>query len=144
MNFGQGIAVSLALFMGFIGYLAYRTFQENTDLVSDNYYEEEVVFQETINAVENTNALHGKVIWTKGNGELKVKFPEEFKGGEIKANVSFLCPSDKEKDIELEIDTPVENQFFVNLSDFKAGPYRMQLSWQADHENYYYEELIVF
>ncbi len=93
-----------------------------------------MAFQETINAVQNTSELNGKVFWVKENGQLKVKFPKDFKDKSIKANVSFLCPSDKEKDIERVIDTPTENQFIVSLSNFKIGPYRMQLSWQVDHK----------
>ena len=139
------IVIALVFFMSFISYLAYRSFQENIDLVADNYYEKEVEFQKKIDSRNNALSLTNKVMWDKSDEYLFVQLPEDLDGDMLTGSVAFLCPSEKEKDVKLNFSTNgSENVLTIALSDFVRGPYRMKLEWRTSSTSYYYEELIVF
>ena len=60
MNWGWKLAIGSALFMAFIIYFVVQSFNDKTQLVSDNYYEHELKFQEQIDAAKNAKAKSAK------------------------------------------------------------------------------------
>ena len=44
MNWGKGITIAIVLFMGFIISFVVRAFNRDSDLISDNYYEEGLAY----------------------------------------------------------------------------------------------------
>lgn len=143
MNFGRGIALALAFFMTFIGYLAYRAFQENVDLVAENYYEQEVAYQSTIDDSKRTKDLAGKIDVVTAGENVVITFPSDFENVELEGNAKFICPSDKQNDVELNFKTENDNVLVLKKTSFRTGPYRMQLRWKDKQNNFYHEQLIV-
>ena len=130
----------MILFIGFMLYLAFRCSQQNIDLVAENYYEKEVKYQQTINAIKNVSRLEGKVSWQKIPGELVIKLPFEFTDKRVSGNIYFLRSADKTKDRKVDVEGMDTR---IPLLEFMSGPYHMQMDWTVDNKNYYYEELIV-
>jgi len=54
MKPSHAIILAFVLFIGFILTLVYKTFGVKDDLVSENYYDQEIKYQETINQKENS------------------------------------------------------------------------------------------
>jgi hypothetical protein len=69
MNWGKAITIVFVLFASGIIYLVYRSTQTHFELVEDNYYEEELGFQDQINqrnlAVEKGQVLQSWKTATK-------------------------------------------------------------------------------
>ena len=53
LSWANSIILSFVLFMAFIGYLVHGTFQQNIDLVAEDYYQQEVAFQNVIDKSNN-------------------------------------------------------------------------------------------
>ena len=53
MNWGKGVTIAFILFVGFIMFMVVGAFRENFDLVSDDYYLEEINYQDKINQKAN-------------------------------------------------------------------------------------------
>jgi hypothetical protein len=54
MNWGYKIAITFILFGALIIFMVVKSFQQNIDLVTDDYYQEELKYQQQIDKLENT------------------------------------------------------------------------------------------
>ena len=56
MNWGKGITIFMLAFIGFIGSMVYYAFTKNADLVRDDYYENELAFDQS--KTDKSNYTH--------------------------------------------------------------------------------------
>ncbi|WP_343329241.1 FixH family protein [Polaribacter staleyi] len=105
-NWGTGIVIAIVAFMSFILFLVITMSTDNTysyDLVTEKYYEQELGFQDEINAEKNAFELKERVLIERTNEGLKIAFPKEFSPEEIKGKVFLYRPSNKQLDFEIPI-----------------------------------------
>ncbi|OYZ47929.1 MAG: hypothetical protein B7Y19_07425, partial [Sphingobacteriales bacterium 24-40-4] len=57
MNWGNKLVVVFVAFALFMGYMVYRALSTKYDLVSKDYYKDELRYQERIDGVKNAVAL---------------------------------------------------------------------------------------
>lgn len=138
MNWGYRIAIFFVAFVSFMLFMLYQCVQQSFDLVAEDYYAQEVAFQNQIDQQNNVLKLTHKPTWKVEENHFKLSFPNDF----TKGNIHFFRPSDKELDFgeTLDIDTSQEQQ--IALEKFKRGIYKVQLSWSDQNEDYYIEEQI--
>ena len=56
-NWGTGITIFFLSFVVFMLFMAYKCFQTDFDLVTEDYYAKELVYQETIKKLNNEKNL---------------------------------------------------------------------------------------
>lgn len=139
-DWGKGIALSFILFCGFIIWIVVQAFQQNIDLVSDTYYQDELVYQDRIDQKSNLFASGVDVSITQELDQLIFIFPKQFEQpvGEVK----FYHPSRSifDKTFELLLDN--NNEQRISITDILKGKYKIQISWKAGEKDYYEEEEI--
>ncbi|MGZ5273840.1 MAG: FixH family protein, partial [Kaistella sp.] len=64
-SWGHGVIVALGLFMSFILFMifVYSNGMKNSELISDSYYEDELAYQEIIDAKNNADLLTEKPVY---------------------------------------------------------------------------------
>jgi nitrogen fixation protein FixH len=142
MNFGHKIIIAFILFISLIGFLAYRSIQEKIDLVAENYYEQEINFQNKIDEAINFKAISDNVIINENSENLSITFINELKNKTIKGELEFYNPSDKSKDLRF----PFEyngNKVIVNKKLLAKGRYQMKLEFSFDGEHFFTEKNIM-
>ena len=105
-NWGTGIVIAIVAFMGFILYMVITMSTDKKfsyDLVTEKYYQQELGFQDEINAEKNALELKEKVTVKRTEKGLKIEFPKEFSPEEIKGKVFLYRPSNKQLDFEIPI-----------------------------------------
>ena len=135
LSWGTGIILSFAFFMCFIGYLVYGTLQENIDLVAEDYYQQEVVYQDVIDKKENYNKLSDELTITQQNETVLLKFPHR-DDAPIKGEVYFFRSSDKTADIKFEVSS---KHLTVSKKHLTEGSYLVRCTWLVDEVSYYHE-----
>ena len=141
MNWGYKILTVYLVFVGGILFVAFKSAGEKTDLVTQDYYAKELKYQDRIDQIDHANQLSAPVAYSTENGKLLVNFPADFKGKKITGNVTLYCPSDENKDIKHDFeatDAPVT----VGIPTGRTGAYDLQVSWQVEGVNYYFEKKI--
>ncbi|MBL4648222.1 MAG: FixH family protein [Aureispira sp.] len=138
MNWGYRIAIFFMAFISFMLFMLYQCVQQNFDLVSEDYYAQEVGFQEQINQQNNVYKLAQKPSWNIAEKYFELSFPNKFTEG----SVHFFRPSDKGLDFGEALKIDANGQQLVALNKFKRGVYKIQLSWSDQKEAYYIEEQI--
>ena len=57
MNWGVKIVISFVFFIGLLFGLVYISMNQDISLVSENYYEQELAYEDQIQRIKNTNNL---------------------------------------------------------------------------------------
>lgn len=139
-RWGIGIAVVYIVFM--IATVGFAIFASNQkiELVSPDYYDQEINYQQHIDKVQRTNNLPGGVRFNFGSGVASIQFPAQFKQSEISGKIYFFRPSDKKKDFLLNISADGQNIQNINTSSLLKGFWRIKIYWSAGGQSYYNED----
>ncbi len=142
MNWGKGITLVFLLFGLGMGFLVYKTTQKKSEMVTENYYQKELVYEQVIQGKRNVDSLTVKPSISKENSSVIIHFPESFSANEIKGEVYFYRADDVKKDrtIALALDTANTQQ--IPISILSTGNYMVQLTWNYLDKYYYLEENI--
>ena len=139
MNFGNKLLLVFAVFAGLMSYMVYRCFSVPVDLVSNEYYKDEIAYQEVIDGTKNANALHAKATVKESATDVVIQLPEEMKNHSVKGTVLFYCPSNMENDRHLTLSTDADGKQTIELKKFSKGNYTVKIDWQDASTHFYTE-----
>ena len=140
MNWGKGIVISFILFAAFIGVLVAVCVREDVNLVSKNYYADELAYQQQIERINNTLQLQEKPDINVVNGVMEVKFNQfnAMEEGEIK----LFRPSDVRLDKQFKLLPSDQKAQQFDVRALPAGMYRIKMLWSMNGKEYYIENVI--
>lgn len=140
MNFGNWIVVAFALFAIFIGTLVTICIKQDISLVSSNYYNDELKYQDQIGRIDNTNKLLVKPTIVKVDNSVQVRFDSQSKiqNGELK----LFCPSDPKMDKAFSLSSSGGNTQLFDIKSLHGGMYKARLLWSMDGKEYFFEAII--
>ncbi len=139
ISWGSKIAAAYLLFVTGILFLVFKANNENYDLVTENYYEEELKFQNVIDQKQRASALSALPQVGFKNGEMVIQFPEEFAHKKVKGELYLYRPSDATKDIRKAFN--IEGSVLkVTVPTINPGLYDIKISWQVDGQSYFHEQ----
>lgn len=142
MNWGYKIAIVYSVFVVLILAMVYKSSTINYDLVTEDYYAEELKYQNKIEALKNTNALDTALMVTNNDGIVSIQFPSVIGDNEITGNVHFYKPDNKKLDQHFPVKTDNFNKQTFNAKKFGKGSYSLKIEWLSNGINYYQEEEI--
>ncbi|MFD2933483.1 FixH family protein [Spirosoma flavum] len=139
MNWGKSIILVFVLFAGFIGTLVYLMTRQHVDLVSDNYYQNEIEYQQHIDRV--ANARHNSsttMTYQADQQQVIFVLPSTLQKGEI----TFYRPSDSQQDFRITIPAKHPTRQVIPTKALAKGNWRVQFTWSDGQLEYYKEEQI--
>ncbi len=142
MNWGHKIIVVYVLFIAGMGFLAYKASTQNKDLVTEDYYAKELVYQQKIDQTKRASALTAPVKILMINNELTINFPKDFATKQVKGDAVLYCPSDEKKDMQ-KIFTVTDSAVGIIVPANYHGLYYVKINWEVEGVSYYHEEKIV-
>jgi hypothetical protein len=142
MNWGWKLAVVYLLFMAGILTLVFKARGQKVDLVSADYYKQELAYTERMDAMSNANHLSNDIIVLQSDEVVLVEFPQECIGKDVKGTITMYCPSDSNQDAMESIKLSANGQHAFEVSQLKNGLYMVKVSWIMDGKNYYKEQAI--
>lgn len=142
MNWGKGLALSLIAFAAMMAAFGIASARRSEALVTEEYYEEELRFQDRIDAQDRAGALSAPVRIGIADGRVRLQFPPELAGKRITGELKLLRPNDPRADQALRVET-VTSAFESAALDLWPGRYDAALAWAADGITYHTEEKLV-
>ena len=142
MSWGTKIVLLYCGFILMILTLVFFTLHQDIQLVSDDYYEQELKYQDRIDASKNSQDLRQVISFDAHNGQVIISYPKDFAAKKLEGNILFLRPSDSSLDIKTSIQLNDSAQQTVIFKKFKKGLYKAQLTWTLNNKQYYVEESI--
>lgn len=143
ISWGTKILILIGSFIALMGTLVTMAFQQDIELVSEDYYAQELVYQDRINQMNNANALDEKITHKIAPVGIQFQFPSIFKNKDVNGEIFFFCPSDEQKDYSAPIILNNDAQQFISADNFSKGRYDLKIKWTADDKTYFSEEVIV-
>jgi hypothetical protein len=143
MNWGKGLTLALIAFASMMAWFVVMASRNPTPLVTEQYYEKELVYQQRIDHTARANALSAGVGITLTTTGARLVFPPEFRTKAISGELTLLRPNDPRADHVVSI-SAVENGVFEAAGmDLWPGRYNAALEWTVDGERYFTEEKLV-
>jgi hypothetical protein len=139
-HWGWGIAIFYTAFAVFILTMVYQSTQHKVELVTPDYYAQELKYQERIDQIENARRLKKPLQWEVQGRQIHLQFP--FTGKHVKAKILFYKPDSSAKDVAVECAPDDSGRCIVTSDKLEAGVYQMQIEWQAEQVLYYNEATI--
>lgn len=143
ISWGHKIALVYLAFIAGIMFLAYKASQQKFDLVTEDYYGEELKYQNVIDQKDRVTQLSSAPVITHSVNEVKVQLPGEFTGKAVKGELYLYRPSDATKDLRQPFAIN-GNYFRLQLPQSLSGMYDVKLSWQANGQTFFNEQKIFF
>jgi hypothetical protein len=143
LSWGYKIAFVYISFVAFMGILVFKASNQKFDLVTKDYYEQELEYQQVIDQAANTSRLSSPVSVEKKEGKLKVKFPDEMKDKKKYVDFYLYHAADAKRDFRKTIQVN-ENEWTQALPGAMSGMYELKLSWEAEGIKYYFEQKLFF
>ncbi len=140
MNYGNKLLLVFAAFAGLLSYMTYRCFAVPVDLVSTEYYKDEISYQDIIDGTKNANALSGKINVMESGGAVTIQLPAEMKGHLVKGTVLFYSPSQIENDRHVTLTTDNDGKQLIDAKTLKKGNYIVKIDWKENNNHYYAEK----
>ncbi len=140
MKFGWGGRIVL-LYSGFVALivtLVVSSVKQDIQLVSDDYYEQELEYQNVLNAGKNQSSLSNPARIFASESTVTIEFPHEFNEEIINGNVHFYSPINRDWDKKIAMND-VEKSFIVSREELVKTKYKIKLRWQAAGKEYYQE-----
>ena len=143
INWGTGIAIFLAIYMaGIIGMVIF-SFQKEVNLVTEDYYQKELEYEDQIQRMNNANKLKNQptLELSRAAEAILLTFPLSLTPGE--GTVLFYRPSDFTKDKKYKLKLDQENKQIFDFADMATGLWKVKLLWEEGEKSYYKEFVVV-
>jgi len=143
ISWGYKIAAVYVLFVVGIMFLVFKANNQHFDLVTSDYYEQELKYQRVIDDKQNVANLSAPLRLDHTKNSLTVYFPADFTGESISGEAYLYCPSDAKKDRKEKIEIS-GLEYKWQLPGSLSGLYEIKLSWKANGKSFYHEEKVYF
>jgi hypothetical protein len=143
MNWGTGIVITIILFLIISIAMIIHFMNQKVDLVTDNYYEKTLVYQNNIDEAERSKEINKNLKIEYLKNQLKFVFPDssakEIKDGEI----YFYRPSDSNKDFKTDFSLNENGEILLDVSKIDKGYWKVQIRWLMNSKSYSVERTVM-
>lgn len=146
INWGTGIVIA---FIAFITFILYFVIAMNTnkkydhDLVTEDYYKEELNYQNDIDKQKNANTLSENISYNLTAEGIVIQFPKEFEIEKITGKVFLYRPSNKQLDFEIPISLS-NTYLLIPDKSLVDGRWNIKIDWQYNGKSYLFKEAITY
>lgn len=137
-SWGHGVVIALAAFIVFILSMLFLfpNGQKNSEMVTDNYYEEELKYQDVIDAKKRADSLQEKPVYSQDKSGIKITFPKDYDNSNTTVKFVLNRTDDQNLDIHKAVQLDASKSFLIPAQVLKMGNYTLRLSWTKDKTDY--------
>ena len=143
ISWGYKIMFVYIAFVAGIGFLIFKASNQEFDLVTKDYYEQELKYQQVIDQSANASRLSMPLYIEKKEAELKISFPDEMKNKKKLVDFYLYYAADAKRDFRRSFELN-ENELAQALPVGMKGMYELKLTWETEGVKYYHEQKIYF
>ncbi|MDA0193818.1 MAG: FixH family protein [Bacteroidetes bacterium] len=139
MNWGHKIILAFIFFGVFIITLVAVCVNEDFDLVSEDYYQQEIDFESRIEDVRNSNNLEKQpsMVFNANKRRFEIVFPEDIRGTVADGDIVFYRPSNSNFDFKQPLRLDGLGRQLIDLEGKEKGLWEVELSWFDGQKSFY-------
>lgn len=141
------MVIGMLAFISFIMYFVVTMMTSKDfdhDMVVEDYYKEELHYQQDIDAEKNALALEDKVKYSRNGNSLFLTFPSDIKLSELKGNLSMYRPSNKMLDFKIPLEDLKNHELEIPKDKLVDGRWNVIVSWNYGGKEYLYKKEIIY
>jgi hypothetical protein len=115
------------------------------DLVSSDYYEQGIEYQQQIERIKRSRQDVYKLMLEYVSTEqvLTIHFPDSLHTGAIEGTIVLFRPADAGQDKKIPLLIGRDHQQTIQMHNLAKGLWRIKIFWQKDSTEYYQEETVI-
>ncbi len=141
-SWGKSIIVAFIIFIGLVSWALIKSFNTTIELVTPNYYEEELKFENKISETKAGHSYNGKILFKALEDGLHIQFPIEWENDAIHGEILMYRPNDATKDFTTAIHFNENHIQILPAKQLLNGKWRVKISWKENDTSFYYEEIL--
>ena len=135
-HWGNALLLVFIVFAAGMSILVYKSYKTPVNLVTKDYYEEELKYQDKINE-ENNAAKISSINVEQTLQNIIISFPKELINQKIEGNIHFYCTADGKKDLNFKIAVDTAGkQTISNKQIFPGTLYKIKFTYTAGSTAY--------
>ncbi len=143
LNWATGLIIFFIIFVSFLGFILYKSKQYDHSLVMNNYYDEDIKYQQHYDKVKNTADLDSKAKaeFSKEAGTISVTFPGD-STAPASGTILLYNPVSAASDKSYSFVSASDMTYTIPTTGLKAGRWKVKIDWTQNNKAYYQEEEI--
>jgi nitrogen fixation protein FixH len=139
------IIATFVLFASYIGFMVQRALRTDVELVSPNYYQQELAYQQRMESVARTVALPApvQITYEAAARRLTLELPTTLAAAGVRGQVRFFRPSNQKLDFTLPFaPTGQPARQLLSTAHLQPGHWRLRLDFTVGGQAYFIEEVL--
>lgn len=137
------IVVCMILFMAYIAMFVYKAMKQDVGLVSKDYYEQEIKYQDQIERVKRTQALGDVMVnYSAEDKTVLLQMPATYREKNLTGTITLFRPSNDKLDKQLPLELGRDQSQLLDAKDLESGIWKVRVSFSDGEETFYSEKTI--
>ena len=141
-HWGIGIAIVYVIFAGSMVAFAIHASHQHYDLVNDDYYNEAVNYQKTIDAKINSTKADAKVDFDFTPDKRALTITVDGTTKKIAGTLTFYKPDKAADDFKIDFATDESGKQLISLKKLAHGYWKVTATWSINGQDYSEEKRI--
>ncbi len=137
-----GTTTFILVFIVTLVFFGVRTARVPFDLVAPDYYEQEIAYQDRIDAIARTDKLEEQPAVEATPTDVVLSMPESLASKLTAGNFVLYRPSDAAHDVSVPIE-PGTTEVKIDITDKPKGNWKARVHWEMDGLIYYRESSLL-
>ena len=134
-NWGKGIMLLYFCFVAGIVFMVYKSSMQKVDLVTNDYYKQELAFENQIQSSKNATA-ENNFQFSANDANLILSFTKN-QLTDLKGSIHFYKPDNENLDMTIPIQTNSSGEMIISKKYLKPGLWKMEINWQSNGKSFY-------
>lgn len=143
LHWGTGLGIVFVIFAIGILVMVRISMNREIDLVSDDYYQQELRHQEQIDTEQRSKDLPEHPTIAVLSTGVVVKLPRMFSAANTSGVLTFYRPAERHKDFTVGLHLDTASAQVVPTTSLQKGLWKLKVRWSQHDQAFYHEEAIV-
>lgn len=139
-NWGHGIAIFLVIFLVLNVAAVLFTFSQDVELVTDNYYEKELKYEDELIRERRGMDLKDQLQIDLNKLNLVINYPPSLLKQSVKGNIHLYRPDQKKFDYIIKVEHDSTGQQIINMSGKAPGKWKISIELNDGSLDYLFKK----
>ena len=142
MNWGKRILFLYLAFVAGIVLLVVKSHGKNVDLVHKDYYQQELMYSQRMDALKNYYALSDGIVMVQKPLTIDIALPNNHSAVDSRT-IFFYKPSNPKADKIFDIQPDEKGILHIEKRMLEMGKYEIKIDWVKNQKAYAFEQSII-
>ena len=115
---------------------------QKADLVSEDYYEQEIRFQNHLDRLDRTSNVDASIIYEAATQRIRIALPRAQSDHALRGRIELYRPSASGLDRQLALAPDARGIQTIDAAKLRPGLWKVRITWSAENQDYFLERAI--